>query len=48
MSIFPRSGARGLERLASLKYFFEGEQQITFNLGFNAAKITHRIKKSFQ
>ncbi len=48
MSIFPWSGAWGLERLASSKYYSEEKQWITFNLGLNAAKKTSRIKKSFK
>ncbi len=48
MSISPRSGARGLERLIWLKYYIVLNQQITFNLGPNAAKNTHLIEKSFE
>ncbi len=48
MSISPWSGARGLERLASSNYYSEGKQKITFNLGLNAAKNTHGIKKKLQ
>ncbi len=48
MSMYPRSGARELERLTSSKYYSEGKQEITFNLGLNAAKNVHRIKKSFK
>ncbi len=44
----PQSGARGLERFASSKYYSERKQLITLYLGLNAAKITHRIKKRFK
>ncbi len=48
MSISPWSGARGLEKLIWLKYYFVLKRQNTFNLGLNAAKSTHQIKKSFK
>ncbi len=46
MSISPWSGGSGLERLASSKYYSVLKHEITFNLGLNAAKNTHRIKKA--
>ncbi len=48
MSIFPQTGAMGLERLACLKYYYVGKRQITFNLELNVAKGTHHTKKSFK
>ncbi len=48
MSISPWSGARGLQRLASLKYYYVQKWQFIFNLGINAAKHTHHMKKSFK
>ncbi len=46
MSIYPQSGDRGLERLIWLKYYIALNWRITFNLGLNAAKNTHPIKKA--
>ncbi len=46
MSISPKSGARGLKKLAYSKYCYVGKQQITFNLKRNAAKKTHHTKKA--
>ncbi len=46
MSISPLSGAKKLERLIWLKYYTVLKQQNTFNLGFNAAKNTHHMKKA--
>ncbi len=46
MSISPRSGARWLERLIQLKYYFVLKRKNTFNLGLNVAKYTHQIKKA--
>ncbi len=48
MSISRGSEASGLERLACSKYYDVGKWQITFNLGLNATKNTHYIKKSFK
>ncbi len=45
VSICPWSGARGLERLIQLKYYVVLKRQITINLGLNAAKNMHYIKK---
>ncbi len=44
MSISPWSGARGLERLMWLKYYFALKWQNIFNSGLNVAKNTHQIK----
>ncbi len=41
----PLSGARGLERLVWLKYYFVLKRQITFNLGLNADKYTDNKRK---
>ncbi len=48
MSISPRSGARGLERFPSLKYYNVLKRESRFNLGLNAVKNTHYIKKCFK
>ncbi len=48
MFISSQSGARGLERLIWLKHYIVLKRQITFNLGLNAAKNMHHIKKSFK
>ncbi len=48
MSTTPQTGARGLERLILSKYNIVLKLKITLNLGFNAAKNTHRNKKSFK
>ncbi len=45
MSISPRSGARVLERLIWLNYYFVLKLQNTFNLGLNADKNTDNKKK---
>ncbi len=47
MSIYPLSGARGLETGIWLIYSIL-KQQITFYLGLNAAENTHPIKKKFK
>ncbi len=48
MSIFPRSGARGLERFPFLKNYYVQKRGSRFSLGLDAAKNMHRIKKSFK
>ncbi len=48
MSISSWSEARAIERLIYLKYYFLLKRQNTFNLGLNAAKNTHQIKKKFK
>ncbi len=47
MSTSSRSGARGLKRLPSLKYYNVLKWEIKFTLGLNADKITDYIKKLF-
>ncbi len=47
-SISPQCGASGLKRYIYLKYYFVQKRKNTFNLGLNAAKNTHQIKKSFR
>ncbi len=44
MSISPRSGARGLERLPPLKHYNTLKQNSTFTLELKTAKNTHYIK----
>ncbi len=46
MSILPRSGARRLQRLSSLKYYNTLKWENRFTLGLDTAKNTHYIKKS--
>ncbi len=46
MSISPKSGARGLERLIQLKYNVVLKRQITINLGLNTAKSSIALKKA--
>ncbi len=46
MCIYPRSGARGLERLVGSKSYYVQKQQIIFSLGIYAAKNTHHMKKA--
>ncbi len=46
--ICPWRGARGVEKLIQLKYYVVLKRRITINLGLNAAKNTHHIKKSLQ
>ncbi len=48
MSISPRSGARGLERLPCLKQYNVLKQENRLTLGLNAAKGTDYMKKSFK
>ncbi len=48
MSISRQIGARGLERLIRLKYYFVLKWQNTFNLGLNATKNTYQIKKKVE
>ncbi len=48
MSISPKSGARGLERLPCFKYYNVLEQESTFTLGLNITEITDYIKKRFK
>ncbi len=45
ISISPRGGVRGLERLIWLKYYLYWNGKNTFNLELTAAKNTHQIKK---
>ncbi len=44
----PRGGARGLERLACLKYYNVLKCENRLNLGLNAAKNSDYMKKKFQ
>ncbi len=44
MSISPRSGARGLQRLICLKYYNALKWEMRFALGLNAAKNSDYIK----
>ncbi len=48
MSIFPRGGARGLERLIWLKNYTVQNWQNTFNVGLNTAKNMHHMEKSLK
>ncbi len=48
MSIFHRSGVRGLQRLPTLKYYNVLKQESRFTVGLNAAKNRHYIKKCFK
>ncbi len=49
MSISPRSGARGPQRLICLKYHNVLKRDIRFTFGWlNLAKSTHYIKKCFK
>ncbi len=48
MSIIPRGGVRGLERLPCFKYYYVLKQESTFTLRLNTAKITNYIKKRFK
>ncbi len=48
MSLYPQSGAKGLERLASSKYYYVQKRQVIINLGLKAAKNMHHMKKSFK
>ncbi len=45
ISMKPRNGARDLERLIWLKYYFVLKWQNIFNLELNTAKSMHHIKK---
>ncbi len=47
MSISPQSGAWGLKRYGSLKYYNVEKWKSRFTWGFDAAKNTYRIKKRF-
>ncbi len=47
MSIYSRSGARGLEKLACFKDYTVLKWDSRFLSGMNAAKITDYIKKLF-
>ncbi len=47
-TLLPPSEAAGLKRLIWLKYYFVLKWKDTFNLGLNAAKNTHHIKKRFK
>ncbi len=46
MSIFPQSGAKGLERLMRLKYYNVQKRQITFSLVLNVVENTDYLKKT--
>ncbi len=48
MSISPKSGARGLQRLLYLKYYNIQKQESRFNLGFDTAKNKRYIQKCFK
>ncbi len=48
MFISSRSGARGLQRLPSLKYYNVQKWQSIFTLGLNSAKNTCYIQKCFK
>ncbi len=48
MSIFPRSGARGLEWLECLKYYIVPRRESRFIFRLNAAEITDYSKKIVQ
>ncbi len=48
MSISLRGGARRLQRLPSLKYYYLLKWGSKFTLEINAAKNTHCIKKCFK
>ncbi len=48
MSISPRKGGRGLERLPSLRHYNALKQNGTLTSELNAAKNTHYIKKCFK
>ncbi len=48
MPISPRSEAKGLQRLPSLKYYIVLKQESIFTIGLDASKITDYIKKSFK
>ncbi len=48
MSISPMSGARGLQRLSSLKYYNVLKWEKRFTLKLDAAKNTHFLKKDFK
>ncbi len=43
--IYPRSGARGLQRFAILKYYNAQEWECTFTLELNTVKDTDYIEK---
>ncbi len=48
MDIFPQGGARGLERLAYLKYYNVWKHENRLTLGLNAAENTDYMKKNFK
>ncbi len=48
ISISPRSGARGLQKLSFLKYYNVLEWESGFTLGLNAAENTDYIKMSLR
>ncbi len=48
MCIFPRSVARGLQRLPSLKYYNVQKGESGLTLGLNNDKNTHYVKKCFK
>ncbi len=47
MSIYPRSGARELQKLPSSKYYNVQKRESWFALGFDAAKNTHSVSPDF-
>ncbi len=48
MSVFPRSGATGLQKLSSLIYYNVLKREMRFTLKLDAAKNTHYIKTCFK
>ncbi len=48
MSVFPKNGARGLQRLSSLKHYNILKREKRFTLKLDAAKNTHYIKKCYK
>ncbi len=46
--IFPRSGARVLQRLLPLKYYNVQKWESRYILGLDAAKNTHYVRKCFK
>ncbi len=48
MSIYPQSGAGGIETFSSLKNNNMQKWESRYSLGLDAAKNTHRIEKRFK
>ncbi len=48
MSISPRSGAMGLEKLICFKYYIVLKWKNRFTLGLNVANNKHYIQKCFK